>query len=119
VFICGLNLWFIRVNSCPLVVKHPSQEKCKYRTFSVPGTKIIPALHLNSPLIESATTTTTRESMTNTRRKKLNPATREACERISQGLQERRANGARANTLARQRAAPIRQLPTYSQIRNR
>jgi hypothetical protein len=55
--------------------------------------------------------------MTNTR-KKLDPATREACESITQHLQERRANRTRTRTLAQQRAASFRQLPTYRQVRN-
>jgi hypothetical protein len=82
-----------------------------------PGNKIFPAPHLNSPVIEKTNYEKQPNNMTSPRHKKLHPATREACERISQYLQEKRT-GAGASTLARRRAAAIRQLPTYRQVRN-
>jgi hypothetical protein len=57
--------------------------------------------------------------MKTTRYKKLHPATREVCERISQYLKEKRVKGIEAGVGAgaMERAAAIRQLPTYSQVR--
>jgi hypothetical protein len=48
--------------------------------------------------------------------KKLHPATREACERISQHLQERRANRTRTRLFAQPRDPGIRQARNQQEV---